>query len=85
MRNERGSLLVETSIAIFLTLVFVAGTLEIHRSWKKRERAILEHRNREIKKLRLEKAERIFPDRLSGAGRIGLPLPGRGSHNRSGD
>jgi hypothetical protein len=79
MKNEKGSLLVETTIAIFLTLVFLAGTARLHASWKKRHRAILEHRNEAIDSLRsgkpnrVEKTEWMPAAGLPGFEHFGLP------------
>jgi hypothetical protein len=74
MRNEEGSILVETTLAILLSLVFLFGAARIHVSWKKRYRAILEHRNREIRALRLEAPEPLPAAGIPGLGRFRLPL-----------
>jgi hypothetical protein len=77
MKNEKGSILVETILAILLSLVFLFGAARTHAAWKKRHRALLEHRNREIKKLRLEEAERLPATGLPRLGGLGLSFPGR--------
>jgi hypothetical protein len=74
MRNEKGSLLTETILAIGLLLVLVAGTVEIHRGWRKRHRAILEHRNLGIKKARVEAPEPLPADGISLHRDLGFPL-----------
>lgn len=76
MKNEKGSILVETTLAILLSLVFIFGSAQVHTAWKKRHRAILEHRNREIRALRLEKAERLPAVGLPRLGDLGISFPG---------
>jgi hypothetical protein len=76
MRNEKGSILVETTLAILLSLVFIFGAAKVHISWKKRHRAILEHRNHEIRALRVEKAKRLPAIGLPSLGDLGISFPG---------
>lgn len=61
MKNNRGSLLIELSIAIFLLLVFLAGLTKIHSAWSKRFQKIIEHRNYSIQKIRKIPAPEFFP------------------------
>lgn len=75
MKNEKGSILVETTLAILLAIVFLLGAGRTHGAWKKRHRAILEHRNREIEKLRVEKAERLPAIGLPHFGDLGISRP----------
>lgn len=74
MKNEKGSILAETTFAILLSLSFTFGAARIHGAWKKRHRAILEHRNEQIRLLRLEKAELLPAIGLSRLGGLGGPL-----------
>lgn len=74
MNTEKGSVLVETILAIWLALLFLLGTVEIHRAWKKRHGRILEHRNREV--LRLRSAKPLPPAGVSFPAHIGFPGDG---------
>ena len=77
MKNEEGGILLELFLFTLLLSIFSVGALEIHRTYRKRFRAIIEHRNKNIEITRRKAPQRLsygrFPDDLD----FGKPEPRR--------
>lgn len=61
MKNEKGSLLLETALVLPVFFALLFGAARCHRAWSERHRLILEHRNEEIRKIRAEEPELFSP------------------------
>ena len=77
-KNEKGSVLVELTLALAILLTFEAGLLAIHRAWNRRYHAIVRDRNHAIETLRgSSPASQLLPGiSLPRDGRFGLPASG---------
>lgn len=74
-KNQNGSSLVETLLALLVLSILISGFALTHQTLGRRQRAIIKHRNESIQRLR--QAQPFFPAGLPVLDSLGLD--GRGS------
>ena len=80
MKNEKGSILVETPIFVILLFSFGWGVWKIHFHWKEKLQKILADRNSKIEAIRMEKTLSPFSAGIPFFALVGLDANQSSTH-----
>ncbi|RZA06794.1 MAG: hypothetical protein EOP11_09415 [Proteobacteria bacterium] len=82
MRTERGSVILEAFLFLFIVAVFFKGAANVNRRLQSRTEAIIRHRNETIAKIREDAAKSFLPSFLPVLGDRGVDSVHQRSRNR---